>query len=186
MAVLIHAHWGKNPYFYPKIHISKIPIFTKFTFLKSQFSQNSHFQNLIFHKIQINETNFTQNSRFSKLNSRILGNFWIKKKEFMPQCDKGTNKKGLPAKHFGDRSMGKCPAFFHLLSTFWALGYTTSWHVLSGSWRPISAGYRCLSRCEIGHKMWRCRCFTHINVILLFHILVVLSGIGVILNPVQF
>ena len=30
---------GKNP----KIHILKIPIFTKFTFLKSQFSQNSHF-----------------------------------------------------------------------------------------------------------------------------------------------
>ena len=28
---------------YSKIHILKIPIFTKLTFLKSQFSQNSHF-----------------------------------------------------------------------------------------------------------------------------------------------
>ena len=34
--------------FYPNIHIYKIPIFTKFTFLKSQFSQNSLFWNLIF------------------------------------------------------------------------------------------------------------------------------------------
>ena len=33
-------HWGKNPYFIPK-----------FTFLKSQFSQNSHLWILIFHKI---------------------------------------------------------------------------------------------------------------------------------------
>ena len=29
--------------FHPKIHILKISIFTKSTFLKSQFSQNSHF-----------------------------------------------------------------------------------------------------------------------------------------------
>ena len=29
--------------FDPKIHLLKIPIFTKFTFLKSQFSQNSPF-----------------------------------------------------------------------------------------------------------------------------------------------
>ena len=29
--------------FYPKIHMLKIQIFTKFTFLKSHFSQNSHF-----------------------------------------------------------------------------------------------------------------------------------------------
>ena len=28
---------------FTKIHISKIPIFTKFTFLKSQFLQNAHF-----------------------------------------------------------------------------------------------------------------------------------------------
>ena len=41
--------------FYSKLHKSKIPIFTKFTFLKSLFSQNSHFWNLIFHKIHIFE-----------------------------------------------------------------------------------------------------------------------------------
>ena len=34
---------GQKSIFYPKIHILKIPIFTKFTFLKSHFSQNSHF-----------------------------------------------------------------------------------------------------------------------------------------------
>ena len=44
----------ENPNFH-KIHISEIPIFTKFTFLKSHFSQNSHFLNLIFHKIHISE-----------------------------------------------------------------------------------------------------------------------------------
>ena len=41
-----HAHQntlGQKSTFYPKIHILKIPIFTKFTFLKSHFSQNSHF-----------------------------------------------------------------------------------------------------------------------------------------------
>ena len=47
------SHCGKNQHFIQKIHIMKIPIFTKFTFLKSQFPQNSHFCNLIFHKIHI-------------------------------------------------------------------------------------------------------------------------------------
>ena len=37
--------------FYPKIHIFKISFFAKFTFSKSHFSQNSHFQNLILRKI---------------------------------------------------------------------------------------------------------------------------------------
>ena len=42
--------------FYPKKnHILKIPIFTKFTFLKSYFSQYSHIWNLIFNKIHTSE-----------------------------------------------------------------------------------------------------------------------------------
>ena len=49
----------------------KIPIFTKFTFLKSHFSQNSPFWSLIFHKIHNSEisifTKFTfLKSQFSK------------------------------------------------------------------------------------------------------------------------
>ena len=39
---------GQKSTFHPKIHILKIPIFTQFTFLKSHFSQNSPFWNLIF------------------------------------------------------------------------------------------------------------------------------------------
>ena len=56
------AHWGKKSTFYPKIHTLKIPIFTKFTFLKSHFSQNSHFQSLIFHK----------NSHFSNIKFLVI------------------------------------------------------------------------------------------------------------------
>ena len=39
-----------------KIHNFKILFFTKFTFSKSHFSQNSHFQSPIFHKIHILQT----------------------------------------------------------------------------------------------------------------------------------
>ena len=42
---------GQKSTFYPKILKLKIPIVTKFTFLKPHFSQNSHFWNHIFHKI---------------------------------------------------------------------------------------------------------------------------------------
>ena len=55
------AHWGKNPRFH-KIHISKISIFTKFTFL----------WNLIFHKIHIYEISKSRE-------------FWIKR-TFLSQC----------------------------------------------------------------------------------------------------
>ena len=34
---------GQSPHFIQKIHIFEISFFTKFTFLKSHFSQNSHF-----------------------------------------------------------------------------------------------------------------------------------------------
>ena len=38
------TRWGKNQHFMQKFtYLLKIPIFTKFTFSKSQFSQNSHF-----------------------------------------------------------------------------------------------------------------------------------------------
>ena len=40
----------------PKIDILKISYFTKFTFSKSHFLQNSQFQNLIFQKIHIFQT----------------------------------------------------------------------------------------------------------------------------------
>ena len=39
----VSFHIGAKIQFYPKIHIFKISIFTKFIFLKSHFSQNSHF-----------------------------------------------------------------------------------------------------------------------------------------------
>ena len=44
----------ENPNFH-KIHLSKISMFTKFTFQKSHFSQNSHLWNLNFLKIHIYE-----------------------------------------------------------------------------------------------------------------------------------
>ena len=48
-----NSHTLKNLIFH-KIHISKISFFfTKFTFSKFHFSQNSHFQSLIFHRIHI-------------------------------------------------------------------------------------------------------------------------------------
>ena len=46
------TYWKSNLH---KIHNSKISFFTKLTFLKSHFSQNSHSWNLIFHKICIFE-----------------------------------------------------------------------------------------------------------------------------------
>ena len=60
-------------------HLCKNPQFVqKFTFWNSHFSQNSHFQNLIFHKIHIfkvqfftkftiSKSNFSQNSHFQSL-----------------------------------------------------------------------------------------------------------------------
>ena len=69
-----YAHWGKKPAIYPKIHILiisffnkirifKISFFTKFTFSKPHFSQNSHFQSIIFHKIHNFKVSFfSQNS----------------------------------------------------------------------------------------------------------------------------
>ena len=53
---IVYSFGGKDSHlksiFYP-IYILKIPIFTKFTFHKYHFSQNSPFVNLIFHKIHI-------------------------------------------------------------------------------------------------------------------------------------
>ena len=58
-------HWGKN-------HILKISFFTKFIISKSHFSQNSHFQSLIFHEIHI-------------FKHQIPYNFWTKS-WVLPQC----------------------------------------------------------------------------------------------------
>ena len=60
---------------YPKIHIFKVSFLTKFTFSKSHFSKNSHFQSVIFDKIHIfkisfftkftfSNSHFSQNSHF--------------------------------------------------------------------------------------------------------------------------
>ena len=49
---------GQKSKIYPKIHLFEISFFAKFTFLKSHFSQNSHFWNFIFHKIHIFEITF--------------------------------------------------------------------------------------------------------------------------------
>ena len=48
-------HTGAFPI---KNHILKISIFTKFTFATSHFSQNSHFKNLIIHKIHVSKISF--------------------------------------------------------------------------------------------------------------------------------
>ena len=67
-----------------KIHILKISIFTKFTLLKSQFSQNSPLWNLVFHKIHICEISIF--SKFTFLKYQNQGNFWIKS-ELLPHCE---------------------------------------------------------------------------------------------------
>ena len=51
---------------YPKFHILKISIFSKFTYLKSYFSQKSIFQNLNFHKIRNFKMLFFTKFTFSK------------------------------------------------------------------------------------------------------------------------
>ena len=55
----------ENPKFC-KIHLSEISFFTKFTILKSQFSQNSHFWNLIFSKIHTSEISIFTKFTFLK------------------------------------------------------------------------------------------------------------------------
>ena len=59
---------------FDRIHIFKVSFSTKSTFLESDFSQNSHFQNLIFHRIHIFQTS----------NSR---EFWDKKFVFASVCN---------------------------------------------------------------------------------------------------
>ena len=108
-SITIWPTLGQKFTFYPKIHILKIPIFTKFTSLRSHFSQNSPFWKLNFHKIHIFEksifTKFTfLKSHFTFLKTQFShfwnlifhkihiflkyqnqGNFWIKS-GFLPQC----------------------------------------------------------------------------------------------------
>ena len=81
------THWSKNPQF-----IQKLP------FWKYHFSQNSLFENIIFHKIHLwkisfftkstfSNSHFSQNSLFENIiihkirifKHQILSNFWIKK-----------------------------------------------------------------------------------------------------------
>ena len=71
-------HIGAKILNYTKIHILNIVIFTKFTFSKSHFSQNSHFENLIFDKIHIN---------FHP------GNFWLKSVFFSEKMNRKVKKK---------------------------------------------------------------------------------------------
>ena len=67
---------GQISTFYPKIHTLKIPIFTKFTFQKSHFSQNSPFWNLILHKIHIFEISFFTKFTFLKSHFSQNSYFW--------------------------------------------------------------------------------------------------------------
>ena len=61
---------GQKSTIHPKIHILRISFLTKFTILKSHFSQNSHFQNLIFHKIHNFKISFFTKFTFSKYHFR--------------------------------------------------------------------------------------------------------------------
>ena len=74
---------GQKSSIYPKIHIFKASFFTKFTFSKPYFSQNSQCQSLIFLKIHIFKVLFF--TKFTLFKHQILGNFWIKR-WFLPQC----------------------------------------------------------------------------------------------------
>ena len=79
-SITIWPTLGQKFTFYPKIHILKIPIFTKFTslkshfsqstFLKSHFPQNSHIWNLIFHKIHLSGISIF--TKFPLLSFKIL------------------------------------------------------------------------------------------------------------------
>ena len=64
---------GENPHFIQKFTFWKSQFLTKFTSLNSHFSQNSHFWNLIFHKIHIFEISKSRE-------------FLDKKWDFAPVC----------------------------------------------------------------------------------------------------
>ena len=70
-----------------RIHLSEISIFTKFTFLKSHFSQNSRFWNLNFRKIHVSEISIF--TKFIFLKYQNQGIFWIKR-SVLPQCAQGS------------------------------------------------------------------------------------------------
>ena len=53
--LIISRYYEQKLIIYPKIHILRISIFTKFTFGKTHFSQNSHFENHNLHKIHVSE-----------------------------------------------------------------------------------------------------------------------------------
>ena len=84
---------GQKSSNHPKIHIFKISLFPKFTFLKSHFSQNSHFQSLIFHKIHNFKISFFTKftfwnshffTKFTFFKHQNLGDFRIFKSLFLP------------------------------------------------------------------------------------------------------
>ena len=54
-------------YVIPKLHISKSHFLTKFAFSESHFWQNSHFENLIFHKIHNFKASFFTKFTFSNI-----------------------------------------------------------------------------------------------------------------------
>ena len=61
---LLWAHWGKNPQF-----------IQKFSFWKSHFEQNSHFQSPIFDKIHIFKISFFTKFTFLKSHFRQNSHF---------------------------------------------------------------------------------------------------------------
>ena len=94
-------HTGGKILILSKNHILKFSIFPKFTILKSHFSQNSHFQNLIFHKINFFKASFFTKftyfkvsffTKFTFFKHQILGNLWIKSWFFAPVCQRNSRK----------------------------------------------------------------------------------------------
>ena len=99
------AHWVKNPHFikkshfeiinFPTIHNFKLSFFTKFTFSKCHFSQNSRFQNLNFDKIhelqyqnfdKINIFKISFMTKFTFLKTSILTKFTFSKSSHFSMC----------------------------------------------------------------------------------------------------
>ena len=73
---ILHYTLGQNHYFIQKIHNLKISFLTKFTITKPHFSQNSHFENLIFDKIHNFNVSFLTKFTFTRSHFWQNSHFW--------------------------------------------------------------------------------------------------------------
>ena len=136
--------------FCPIIHLLKISIFTKFTFLKSYFSQNSHFWRLNYHKIRISEDSiftkfifvksyFLQNSHFWNIIFQKIhifetsnqGNFWIKN-GVLPKNEGHTEK--------AQNGPNPTAKFCLHLTQPWPIMHSTHWNIFKVVSGVISSG----------------------------------------------